>query len=54
MQAPQKHLSVNILAENGFPKSPQAYCTTQGTCGVHVGELTGLLWGVNVGVNIPK
>ena len=29
-------------------------CITQGTCGVHVGELTGLLWGVNFGVNIPK
>ena len=50
----QKHPSVNILAGNGFPKSPQAYCITQGTCGVHVGELTGLLWGANVGVNIPK
>ena len=49
-----KHQSVNILAGNGFPKSPQAYCITQGTCGVHVGELTGLLWGVNGGVNIPK
>ena len=45
---------MKILAGNGFPKSPQAYCITQGTCGVHVGELTGLLWGVNVGVNIPK
>ena len=49
-----KDQSVNILAGNGFPKSPHAYCITQGTCGVHVGELTGLLWGVNVGVNIPK
>ena len=53
MQA-QKHPSVNILAGNGFPKSPQAYCITQGTYGVHVGELTGLLWGVHVGVNIPN
>ena len=49
-----KDQSVNILAGNGFPKSPQAYCITQGTCGVHVGELTGLLWGVNVGVNMSK
>ena len=49
-----KDQSVTILAGNGFPKSPQAYCITQGTCGVHVGELTGLLWGVNVGVNVPK
>ena len=48
-----KDQSVNILAGNGFPKSPQAYCITQGTCGVHVGELTGLLWGVHVGVNKP-
>jgi hypothetical protein len=31
--------SVYILAGNGFPKSPHAYCITQGTCGVHVGEL---------------
>ena len=48
-----KNTPVKILAGNGFPKSPQAYCITQGTCGVHVGELTGLLWGVNVGVNVP-
>ena len=54
---PQKHPSVNtcILAGNGFLKSPQAYCIlTQGTCGVHAGELTGLLWVVNIGVNIQK
>ena len=49
-----KDQSVKILAGNGFPKSSQAYFITRGTCGVHVGELTGLLWGVNFGVNRPK
>ena len=49
-----KDQSVTILAGNGFPKSPQAFCITQGTCGVHVGELTALLWGVNFGVNVAK
>ena len=49
-----KDQSVTILAGNGFPKSPQAFCITQGACGVHMGELTALLWGVNVGVNVEK